>query len=350
MISVKVQKVLGGFRLDAEFEAPAGVTVLYGKSGSGKTSVVNAVAGLLTPDAGRITVGETVLFDSGAGVSVPVHQRRVGYVFQDARLFPHMSVAKNLAYGGATDAEKVISMLGLEGLLDRRPAALSGGEKQRAALGRALMSDPAVLLMDEPLAALDADRKALILPYLERLRDEVALPILYVTHDVAEAARLGSTMVVLEQGHVRGVGPLGEVLADPALGTALSVRDAGAVLPVTVVAVEDGLTRVRASAAEFLLQGDLGPVGARLRLRIPAQDVILSVDQPVGLSAVNVIPVTITALTEDREGGMDVSLQSGTDRLLARITRRSAARMGLSDGQQIHAIIKATAIGPAPLT
>ncbi len=348
MISVRVQKALGGFRLDVDFEAPAGVTVLFGKSGSGKTSVVNAVAGLLRPDAGRIAVGARVLFDSGAGIDRPVHRRHVGYVFQDARLFPHLTVAGNLRYGGDTDAEKVIALLGLEGLLTRRPAALSGGERQRVALGRALMSNPAILLMDEPLAALDADRKALILPYLERLRDEFALPILYVTHDVAEAARLGSTMVLLDNGRVARSGPLGEVLADPAAGRTLSQRDAGAVLPGRVEGAEDedGLVRVSTPAGDLVLPGQGMLPGTLLRLRIPAQDIMLSDRRPEGLSALNVLPARVLSVTGAEAGRVDIELAAGEARLLARLTRRSARRLDLRPGAQVHAVVKATAIGP----
>lgn len=344
MIEVRIRAALGSFLLDAAFEAPAGVTVLFGPSGSGKTSVVNAVAGLVRADAGRVAVGGQVLFDSGAGVNLPVHRRRVGYVFQDARLFPHMTVARNLRYGGAADAEKVIPMLGLEGLLDRYPAALSGGERQRVALGRALMSDPQVLLMDEPLAALDRARKALILPYLERLRDEVALPILYVTHDMGEAARLATTLVLIEAGRVTQAGPIGEVLTNPEAGAALPGREAGAVLEGRVAAHEDdGLTRVAVSSGALLLAGKVGPVGQRLRLRIPAQDVILSRTRPEGLSALNVLAARVVSVTAGA-GGVDVALIAGEDRLLARITGRSAKALGLEAGQEVHAIVKARAL------
>ena len=341
VISVRVTAALGGFRLDAAFDAPAGVTVLFGRSGCGKTSVVNAVAGLLTPDAGRIAVSGRVLYDSADGTNLPAHRRHIGYVFQNARLFPHMSVARNLAYGGKSDAEKVIAMLGLSDLLDRRPAALSGGERQRVALGRALMSGPRLLLMDEPLASLDADRKALILPYLERLRDEVALPILYVTHDVSEAARLGTTMALMENGRISRVGVLSDVLSDPSLPG----REAGAVLEGRLAGTtEDGLTRVALAGGEVLIPGGLGPEGAHVRLRIPAQDVILSIAPPVGLSALNVLPVEVVSLSDSPGGGVDVMLSWGPDSLLARITARSAAALSLVPGQTAHAIVKARAL------
>ncbi len=348
MLQVAIQKSLGDFQLDVSFDAPAGVTAIFGRSGSGKTSLVNAVAGLLHPDAGRIALGDQVLFDDGAGIRRAPQQRRVGYVFQDARLFPHMSVERNLRYGGDHDADRVIDVLGLGDLLTRRPAGLSGGEKQRVALGRALMSDPQILLLDEPLAALDAPRKAEIMPYIERLRDDVQVPMVYVSHDVSEVARLATTLVILDAGSVVAAGPVGEVLSRPAAVPLLGVRDAGAVI-VTKVAgrlLDDGLTELVFSGGRIMLPGILGVLGQTVRLRIPAQDVILARTAPDGISALNVLPVTIAALEQGRGPGVAVGLKAGDDALLARVTRRSAQRMELAVGQQVFAIIKATAVGP----
>ena len=348
MISAAIKKQQGAFTLDASFEAPAGVTAIFGPSGSGKTSIVNAFAGLLRPDSGRVTVGDTVLYDGDAGVNLPPQQRRVGYVFQDARLFPHLTVARNLHYGGSYDAARIIEVLGLGNLLDRMPASLSGGERQRVALGRALMCDPQLLLMDEPLAALDGPRKAEILPLIERLRDEVKIPILYVTHDVTEVARLATTLVIVEAGQVATVGPVGTVLSQPELVPLLGVQSAGAVLTTKVAGrlLDDGLTELVFSGGRLILPGLLGVLGQTVRLRIPAQDVILSRDAPKGLSALNVLPVEITQITPGRGPGVVVGLKAGEDPLLARVTRRSAARMELAVGQKIYAIIKATAVGP----
>ncbi len=348
MINISVQKNLGGFMLDASFEAPMGVTAIFGRSGSGKTSIVNAVAGLLRPDAGRISVGDTILFDSSGRVDLTPQRRRIGYVFQDARLFPHMSVQRNLTYGGNHESEKVIAVLGLEDLLNRMPAGLSGGERQRVALGRALMCDPQVLLMDEPLAALDAPRKAEILPYIERLRDDVKIPILYVSHDVSEVARVATTLVVLENGKVAAVGPVGAVLSQPETVPLVGVRAAGAVITTRVAGrlLDDGLTELVFSGGRLLLPGTFGTLGQTVRLRIPAQDVILAKQAPEGLSALNVLPVQVTRIEQGRGPGVAVGLKAGDDHLLARVTRRSADRMGLAVGQQIFAIIKATAVGP----
>jgi len=348
MISIDVSQQLGDFALDAQFEAPNGVTAIFGKSGSGKTSIVNAVAGLSRPDTGRISVGEEVLFDRARGVNLPAHQRRIGYVFQDARLFPHMTVLRNLRYGGTHDADQVISVLGLEALLERMPAGLSGGEKQRVALGRALMCDPQLLLLDEPLAALDAARKAEILPYIERLRDQMKIPMLYVSHDVSEVARLATTVIVLDQGRVVLSGTMTSVLADADAVPHLGPRAAGAVISARVSGkmLDDGLTELSFSGGRLVLPGQLGAIGQTVRLRIPAQDVILATTAPENLSALNVLPVTITQLAEGQGPGVAVGLRAGQDALLARVTRRSAARMKLFVGQEIYAIIKATAVGP----
>ncbi|RYH02229.1 molybdenum ABC transporter ATP-binding protein [Salipiger sp. IMCC34102] len=340
MIEVDVTRRLGQFTLAAAFTAPAGVTAIFGRSGSGKTSLVKTVAGLLRPDAGHVRIG-------GRDITrLPPARRRIGYVFQDARLFPHMTVAQNLAYGGTHERDAVIDLLGLGPLLDRRPATLSGGETSRVGLGRALMSDPQLLAMDEPLAALDAPRKAEVLSYLERLRDRTGVPILYVSHDMSEVARLARTLVILEQGAVRRAGPIEEVLSDPAAVPLVGPREAGAVLTGRVLRYDaaDDLTTIALSAAQLILPGHLGPAGAAVRLRVPASEVILSTAPPQGLSALNILSCRIEGLTDGQGPGVAVSLRTGEDRLLARITRRSAQAMGLAAGQGIHAILKATAI------
>ena len=348
MITVDIQQKLGAFQLKARFEAPSGVTAIFGPSGSGKTSIVNAVAGLRRPDNGRIAVGGDVLFDSADRVNLPPHKRRIGYVFQDARLFPHMTVLRNLRYGGQHDEAQVIAVLGLSDLLQRMPAGLSGGERQRVALGRALMCNPRLLLMDEPLAALDAARKAEILPYIERLRDSVEIPILYVSHDMSEVARLATTLVVLNNGQVAVSGPIGQVLSHPDAVPLVGVRAAGAVITTRVSGrlLDDGLTELTFSGGRLVLPGILGVIGQAVRVRIPAQDVILATTAPVGISALNVLPVEITQINEGRGPGVAVGLKAGEAHLLARVTRRSAQRMQLAAGQKIFAIIKATAVGP----
>jgi molybdate transport system ATP-binding protein len=216
MLSVDVQKRLGEFDLAAKFESAGSVTALFGASGSGKTTIVNMIAGLVTPDRGRIALDGDVLFDGAARINVPAHRRRIGYVFQEGRLFPHLSVAQNLDYGrwmsghpaDATERERIVALLDIGHLLPRRPGHLSGGERQRVAVGRALLTKPRLLLLDEPLASLDRARKLEILPYLARLRDEARVPMVYVSHQAGEILRLASQVVRIDDGRVLASGGL----------------------------------------------------------------------------------------------------------------------------------------------
>jgi molybdate transport system ATP-binding protein len=352
-LSVSLSHAFPGFTLEAAFEAPEGLTVLFGRSGSGKTTVVNAVAGLLKPDRGRITVAGRPLCDTAQGLWLPPHRRRLGYVFQEGRLFPHLTVRQNLAYGArfaprgapGPDPVAVIDLLGIGRLLARRPGALSGGEKARVAIGRALLSRPEVLLMDEPLAALDQARREEILPYLERLRDETRVPILYVSHSVAEVARLATTLVLLREGRVLRTGPATEVLADPAAAHAIGLAEAGAVVEARLLGQEpDGLTVLATSAGRLYLPRIAAPEGAAIRIRIHASDVILSRRAPEGLSALNILPGTIEAVHLGEGPGAMVQLRSGSDLILARLTRRSVEALALAPGVTCHAILKTVAV------
>lgn len=353
-LSVSVQHAFQGFSLDASFDAPPGVTVLFGRSGSGKTTIANAVAGLLNPDRGRVVAGDQVLLDSDRRIWLPPCKRRIGYVFQEGRLFPHLTVRQNLAYGrwfapkGARveDMAHVIEMLGIGHLLARRPGGLSGGEKQRVAIGRALLSAPRLIVADEPLAALDEARKAEILPYLERLRDEVETPILYVSHSAAEVARLATTVIALENGQVIRQGSAAEVLADPAV-TPLGARSAGALLTATVVAHHaDGLSELDAGGCPLFLPRIAQQPGQSTRIRIAAHDVILSRDRPVGLSALNILPGTVRDIRAGDGPGAILSLDTPAGVVLARVTRRSVASLALTQGTACHAVIKTVAIAP----
>jgi molybdate transport system ATP-binding protein len=352
-LQVSLSHRFPGLALDIAFEAPPGVTALFGRSGAGKTTVVNAVAGLIRPDRARILAGAEVLTDTAAGVMVPPHRRRVGYVFQDARLFPHLTVAGNLAYGRRfaprdaelPDAARITEMLGIGPLLARRPGTLSGGEKSRVALGRAILSAPRLLLLDEPLAALDEARKAEVLPYLERLRDEVRLPILYVSHALAEVARLATHLVLIEAGRVAAAGPVGAVLGDPGLATILGLREAGSILTVRLAAQdEDGLTRLDSAAGPLWLPRVTAPPGSLIRLRILAQDVILATRRPEGLSALNILPASVAEVRLGEGPGALVRLMVGDEPILARITRRSAVALDLAPGRAVFAVIKAVAV------
>lgn len=345
-----------GFTLQVAFDAPPGVTALFGRSGSGKTTVINAVAGLLRPDQGRITANGTVLLDTETGRDLPAHRRRIGYVFQDARLFPHLTVRQNLLYGRwfaprqaapgkAADFARIVDLLDIAPLLDRRPAALSGGEKSRVAIGRAILSDPRLLALDEPLAALDEARKAEILPYLERLRDELHLPILYVSHAMAEVARLANTIVLMEAGRVTAAGPTAAILSDPATAPGLGLREAGALLAARIDAHEaDGLTRLSSAAGPLWLPRVAAPPGTPLRIRILAQDVMLATTRPQEISALNILPATIRDIRPGDGPGALVRLDAGGETILARITRRSADALALTPGKPVFAILKAVSV------
>jgi molybdate transport system ATP-binding protein len=356
MLTVELRHAFPGFLLDATFDAPAGLTALFGHSGSGKTTIVNAVAGLLRPDHGHIADGGTVLTDSSRGIFLPPHRRGIGYVFQDARLFPHLTVRQNLLYGHwftgrgrQSDLSRMTEMLGIGPLLSRRPAALSGGERQRVALGRAILSHPRLLLMDEPLAALDQPRKDEILPYLERLRDHARLPILYVTHSPAEVARLATTIVLVDGGRVTAAGPAAQMLSDPAVAPMLGLAEIGAVLTARVGGQDaDGLTRLATPAGALFLPRIAAPVDSILRLRILAQDVMIATVPPQGISALNVIPATVRDLT-DSNGGVLVRLDAGGQAILSRITARSARALDLHPGKPVHAVLKAVSVAPGTI-
>ena len=352
-LAVALSHRFEGFALDVAFRAPAGITALFGHSGAGKTTVVNAIAGLMRPERGRIAVGDHLLLDTAQGVCLPAHCRGVGYVFQDARLFPHLRVRGNLDYGRRARRlpfqrahwDRVIALLGIGDLLERRPASLSGGERQRIAIGRALLARPWVLLLDEPLAALDEARKGEILPYLEQLRDEARVPILYVSHSLAEIARLATTVVVLAGGRVRCAAPVARVLSDPALVPALGLREAGALLAARLVAHSaDGLSQLQTAGGTLWLPHVQAAVGQMLRVRILARDVILALTPPQGLSALNVLSGHVLVLHAGSGPGVMVQIACGEDRILARITRRSAQGLGLTAGQAIYAIIKSVSV------
>lgn len=344
--------------LDLSVTGGPGVTALFGPSGAGKTTAIKVMAGLLHPEHGRVALGERALFDSAAGIALPAHKRRLGYVFQDGRLFPHLTVRQNIRFGvrystGRRDLSEdlLVDLLGLAALMDRRPATLSGGETQRVALARALLANPEMLLMDEPLAALDTPRKEDILPYLDRLKTEMRMPILYVTHAVEEIARLADHVAILEAGRITRQGPVFDVLSDPDAMPLLGVREAGAILQAQVVEhLGDGLTRLSAGPGRLELPGITAPPGETLRLRILATDVMLANVRPEGLSARNILPVTIGSLQSGRGPGIAVVLLLGDQRLLARVTSRSCDEMGLAPGQNIFAILKATAVARSGIT
>ncbi len=355
MLEVSVAKSLGSFDLNAQFQCPAkGIVALFGRSGAGKTSVVNALAGLLRPDAGRIAVAGSVLFDSARGIDLPPEKRRLGYVFQEGRLFPHYSVRGNLLYGAkrapqqaeGVTLDQVVDLLGLGDLLGRRPRDLSGGEKQRVALGRALLAKPRLLLMDEPLASLDQPRKEEVLPFIERLRDELDLPIVYVTHAMEEIVRLADTMVLIDDGRVAATGPVEEITGRLELRPLTGRYEAGATLPVAVARHEpsDQLSVLAFDGGElFVRQLDLSE-GARLRVRVRARDVAIALSPPHDSSMLNVLSGIVAEIGTDPGALVDLRIQVGGQALWARITKRSLRRLGLVEGTQVYALIKTVAI------
>ncbi|HLI13624.1 MAG TPA: molybdenum ABC transporter ATP-binding protein [Alphaproteobacteria bacterium] len=352
-IHVDVALRLGKFRLEAKFESSGHLTALFGRSGAGKTSLINVIAGLLRPERGYVAVNGDVLIDTARGVLVPKHRRRIGYVFQEGRLFPHLTVRQNLLYGRwFTPAprrygrlEHVVELLGIEPLLDRRPGLLSGGEKQRVAIGRALLSSPQLLLMDEPLASLDEGRKSEILPYIERLRDETDVPIIYVSHSVPEVTQLATTLVVLSDGKVAATGPTAEIMGRLDLFPLTGRYEAGAVLE-TKVASHDrvfGLTILRSAAGDLRVPHLYLAVGAPVRVRIRARDVMISVAPPQGLSALNVLEGILAEIRPSDGPIAELRLDANGATLLARLTRRSIHDLGIEPGRKVYAVIKSIA-------
>jgi molybdate transport system ATP-binding protein len=355
MIRVDVALKLGVFDLEVSFENELGITALFGRSGSGKSMTINLIAGLARPDRGRIVLDDRTLVDIEAAIFVPKHRRRIGLVFQDAQLFPHLSVKQNLLFGRwfapraepAIGFDSVVDTLGIGHLLGRRPVHLSGGERQRVAIGRALLASPKILLMDEPLASLDNERKLEILPLIETLRDEFRIPIVYVSHAIEEVARLAERVVVLERGRVAAIGTVEDVLEPGRSHVAESRFVRSSVITGRLSRVDDeyGLTEISHPAGTIWLVGRAGPRAREARIVIKATDITLSTSRPRNLSVRTVLAGTVASVETD--GGplaaVAISLQ-GHGRLVALATRRAIDDLGLGCGDQVFALVKTVAL------
>jgi len=368
-LKVAVEKRLGSFLLDVAFDAPTpGIVALFGPSGCGKSTTINIIAGLVVPDHGEISLGEDVLLDTRRKIAIAAERRGIGYVFQDARLFPHLNVASNLRYAQRrarrapyVSLERVLAMLDLEPLLSRRVHRLSGGERQRVALGRALLSQPRLLLLDEPLAALDRDRREEVLPYLETLRDQLSIPMIYVSHQFDEVLRLATHIVLMQAGKVAAEGGITQMSLDPKLRALIGPDAVGAVIDGTVLGEDaaSGLTRVRVGNGELKIEAARLVAGARMRVQLLARDVIVSTRMPQYLSVRNSLPGVVTAIDDDGTGnagdlGSDlVSIDIGAGAsILARVTRAATRELELAVGAAVWALVKAVSLRghsfPAP--
>lgn len=359
-LEVRLHGVFGTFQLRANFQSFGLATAVFGHSGAGKTSLIHLLAGLKTPHTGYIRIGDTVVFDSEQQIDMPVEERRVGMVFQDSRLFPHLSVERNLTYSNWAGGRKpklkfddVVQLLSLEDFLGRKPANLSGGEQQRVAIGRALLSDPRMLLLDEPLASLDNARKQDILPFIERVAQESQIPICYVSHSMDEVARIADDLVVLSSGKTIAYGPLTDILTRIDLGGATGRHEAGALVSAKVARHNDahGLTQLMLQTdpplAFEITRSEL-PIDADVRLRIRARDVSLSAAPVPNISIRNQLPAIVETVQSDQKGYAEIVLRLGEDgagpRLRCRVTAASASDLGLSTGVSTYALIKSIAI------
>ncbi|MCW8943476.1 MAG: molybdenum ABC transporter ATP-binding protein [Sedimenticola sp.] len=353
-LSFRFRMPLGSFMLNTVGEIPiSGVTALFGRSGCGKTSLLRCIAGLEQAGEAYLSLAGECWHDSNKGFYLPPHKRTIGYVFQEGMLFPHLKVRDNLLFGykrtpdnqRSGSLNQVVKLLDISPLLERFPAQLSGGEKQRVAIGRALLNHPRLLLMDEPMAALDRGHKKEILPYLERLHRESNVPIIYVSHDLDEVARIADHLLLIEQGEVMAAGPLSDMLARIDLPIARN-EEAGALFDTHIIQHDENfhLTRLKFSGGELTVGWIDLPVGNQVRIRIHAKDVSLALEPPGPTSILNILPATVTEMEAHGRGRMIVKLDLGGVPLLARITQKSQANLDLKPGMQIYAQIKSVAL------
>jgi len=359
MLSVNVSKRRGDFVLDARFELPTpGVVALFGRSGCGKSTLINLIAGLLEADAGRITLDGTALLDTERGVKVPPERRGIGYVFQDARLFPHLSVAGNLRYASRRASAKhivsldsVVDLLDLGRMLNRRTHQLSGGERQRVAIARALLSQPRLLLLDEPLASLDAARREEVLPYLENLRDRLSIPMVYVSHDFDEVLRLATYVVLMAEGKTIAQGDVGSMSLNPSLRAIIGADAVGAILDGTVAGADapGGLTRIRVGMGEIKVKPMAVPIGTRLRVQLLARDIIVATEQAQHLSVRNQLAGTVITVTRDDDDSDLIAIDIGGATVMARVTQAASKELMLEPGLAVWALVKSVSLRARPI-
>jgi molybdate transport system ATP-binding protein len=352
MLELAIRHHQGDFTLSANLSIGDGLTALFGPSGSGKTTLVNIVAGLIRPSEGRVRFGGQRWSDTATGAFLPPHRRRLGYVFQEGRLFPHMTVLQNMRYGERLlpsserreDLDRITALLGISDLLTRRPAHLSGGEKQRVALGRALMASPKLLLMDEPLSALDSALKAQILPYIERIRDEFGVPILYVSHSIEEVARLATAVVTFDGGTATLIGRPDEALATVA--RASGDLPAGNFIEANITGHhdDDGLTEALSAAGPILLRKTHLAIGTRVRVFVPVSDIVVATGPGEGLSALNRLSGHVTEIGEGSSGSVTLTVDCLGQKIVAEVTRRSLRQLALEPGKPVHLLFKTVSI------
>lgn len=339
--------------LEVSFRAePGQLLALVGHSGSGKTTLLRTIAGLWRPETARVTVDDEIWLDTQAGINLPPHRRHVGIVFQNFALFPHMTAAQNVMAAMdprlphlRAEAERLLSLVNLPGLADRKPAQLSGGQQQRVAVARALARKPQALLLDEPFSAVDRATRERLYDEIIALRAHLKMPVVLVTHDVNEAQLLADRIVVIEKGRVVRAGTAAEVMADPEALRAMGIREVAAMLPATIIEhTGDGLTALDTAAGPLLLPSIDGSPGLRVRVRIMAHEVILCRTRPEGLSAQNILAGRVAVILPGTGPGVIVHVQAGDSEILARITRRAAEQMGLKPGDHVHAIIKSMSV------
>ena len=328
-INVNIDKIMGDFYLKTKFNADIGITAIFGPSGAGKSTLVNLIAGLMKPNNGYIKIFDELIFDSEQKINIQVNKRGIGFVFQDARLFPHMKVEANLKYshrfgrrGQLHSFSEIVEVLNLGGILNRLPGNLSGGEKQRVAMGRALLSNPKILILDEPLAGLDEGLKAEVIPYLEFLRDNFNLPILYISHSQSEVARLSDKIVVLEKGRILEQGETLQILSSFSVAKKLGLRDLSSFIEATVCNhAPDGITELDFANSKLFLPKIDTPLGRKVRLRILAKDITLATNKPQKISALNILKGEVVEIILGSGPGAVIGIKVGNHKIITRITQ-----------------------------